>query len=154
MRAKGNQRKIATIVQMRVFKWPLICRRGCLSSLLLRLQPKFEQMEGEVGRASSSSIDISGQIILRFLQGNPTSHCSFRYSLLLSMVTLLVHYMQFTKQPVDKTRQESDRSRRQPEGSIFVSFYRNLRYQPQLTAGGGGRHSSPVACTQPVDDHT
>ena len=36
-----------------------------------------------------------------------------------------------------KTRQESDRSRRQPEGSFFVSFYRNLRYQPQLTAGGG-----------------
>ena len=35
------------------------------------------------------------------------------------------------------TRQESDRSRRQPEGSFFVSFYRNLRYQPQLTAGGG-----------------
>ena len=46
-----------------------------------------------------------------------------------------------------KTRQESDRSRRQPEGSFFFSFYRNLRYQPQLTAGGGGRHSSPVACT-------
>ena len=50
----------------------------------------------------------------------------------------------------DKTRQESDRSRRQPEGSFFVSFYRNLRYQPQLTAGGGAtplplRHSSPVA---------
>ena len=37
----------------------------------------------------------------------------------------------------NKTRQESDRSRRQPEGSFFVSFYRNSRYQPQLTAGGG-----------------
>ena len=37
----------------------------------------------------------------------------------------------------DKTRQESHRSRRQPEGSFFVNFYCNLRYQPQLTAGGG-----------------
>ena len=36
-----------------------------------------------------------------------------------------------------KTRQESDRSRRQPEGSFFYSFYRNLRHQPQLTAGVG-----------------
>ena len=39
---------------------------------------------------------------------------------------------------------ESDRSRRQPEGSFFVSFYRNLRYQPQLTAGGGGATPLPL----------
>ena len=35
----------------------------------------------------------------------------------------------------DKTRQEADQSQRQPEGSFFYSFYRNLRHRPQLTAG-------------------
>ena len=37
----------------------------------------------------------------------------------------------------DKTRQEADRSQRQPEGSFFYSFYRNLRHLPQVTAGVG-----------------
>ena len=63
----------------------------------------------------------------------------FRSVPFLCLVTPIIMY-------IDKTRQESDRSRRQPEGSFFASFYRNLQYQPQLTAGGG-RHSSPVACT-------
>ena len=35
------------------------------------------------------------------------------------------------------TRQEADRSRRQPDGSFFYSFCHNLRLRPQLTAGVG-----------------
>ena len=48
-----------------------------------------------------------------------------------------IHEQWYKRHDKTRQRQESDRSRRQPEGSFFVSFYRNLRYQPQLTAGGG-----------------
>ena len=35
------------------------------------------------------------------------------------------------------TRQEADRSQRQPKCSFFFSFYRNLRHLPQFAAGVG-----------------
>jgi len=37
----------------------------------------------------------------------------------------------------NNNKQEADRSRTQPEGSCFYSFYRDLRHLPQLTAGVG-----------------
>ena len=54
----------------------------------------------------------------------------------------------------DKTRQEANRSRRQPEGSFFYSFCRNLRHLPEITAGVGATRLPLHAQLVPSDTGT
>ena len=66
MRAKSNNRKIDTIVQIFIFKWRFICRsrRGCLSSLL----PQYGFEDDNDGDANNG--DNQSQTDERPIEGN------------------------------------------------------------------------------------
>ena len=72
----------------------------------------------------------------RFLQGYEHLSVFVKVCMLSSIITIITKLL---IQQDKTTRQEDDRSRRQPEGLFFYSLYHNLRHLLQLTSGVGAQ---------------